>query len=88
MPARSASALRQAREFDWIVGINIRFWRELKEISQAELAEFANISDSQLSRIESGDRSVSFQQMLAISELLGVPLRAFKQQPGGIRTVA
>lgn len=76
MPARDPHDIALAREFDWTVGVNIRYWREKKEFSQVEVAESANISDSQLSRIEAGERSVTLQQATRIAKTLGIRLSA------------
>jgi len=85
MPARDPDDIAAARQFDWVVGVNIRYWREVREMSQAELAECANISDSQLSRIESGERSLTLQQGNAISKALKVPLSALWARIEGMK---
>lgn len=80
MPARSEHAIKTARTFDWKVGVNLRYWREHREISQAELAEVANMSDSQICRVEAGERSLTLQQAIAICRTLDIRLDALSAQ--------
>ena len=60
------------RQFDWHVGINIRYLRILREMEQQELAKLAGMDNSQLSRAESGKRSLKFKEAVDIAKALGV----------------
>lgn len=72
MPALVEDRLSRHRVFDWTVGINIRYLRILKDIEQKRLAELVDMDVSQLSRVESGQRSLKLKEGLAIADVLGV----------------
>jgi transcriptional regulator with XRE-family HTH domain len=59
-------------EFDVIVGDNIRRLRLKRGLSQASLAERANIDVTRLSRVENGQRRLSFREAMAICDTLHV----------------
>jgi transcriptional regulator with XRE-family HTH domain len=58
-----------------IVGSLIRDWRQLRRLSQLDLALEAEISQKHLSFIESGRSQPSRDMVLLLAENLGVPLR-------------
>lgn len=58
-----------------IVGTLIRDWRQLRRLSQLDLALEAEISQKHLSFIESGRSQPSRDMVLLLAENLGVPLR-------------
>ena len=72
MPTLNDNRLSRHRQFDWHVGINIRYLRLIKEVEQRELAKLVDMDVSQLSRVESGTRSLKFKEAIAISKVLGV----------------
>jgi transcriptional regulator with XRE-family HTH domain len=72
MPALDGPRLGRHRTFDWHVGTNIRYLRIIKEIEQQSLAKYADMDVSQLSRVETGQRSLKFKEGLAIAKMLGV----------------
>ena len=72
MPTLDDTRLGRHRQFDWHVGINIRYLRIVKEIEQQELAKLVDMDVSQLSRVESGTRSLKFKEAIAIAKVLGV----------------
>lgn len=72
MPALVEDRLTRHREFDWNVGINIRYLRILNDIEQKRLAELVDMDVSQLSRVESGQRSLKFKEGVAIAKVFGV----------------
>lgn len=43
------------------LGLKIQYYRQMKNISQVELADEAGISRSYLSKIETGKRSAAYQ---------------------------
>lgn len=57
------------------IGHLIRDWRQLRRLSQLDLALEAEISQKHLSFIESGRSSPSRDMVLLLAEHLGVPLR-------------
>ena len=72
MPTLDNPRLVRHREFDWHVGINLRYLRIIKEIEQKELAKLVDMDVSQLSRVETGQRSLKFKEAMAIAKVLGV----------------
>ena len=58
-----------------LVGTLIRDWRQLRRLSQLDLALDAEISQKHLSFIESGRSQPSRDMVLLLAENLGVPLR-------------
>ena len=60
------------------VGAKIAYYRTLREMSQAELARRAHVSQSTLSRIERGDyENISLSLLFDISESLQAEARLF-----------
>jgi transcriptional regulator with XRE-family HTH domain len=57
-------------EFDSVVGNNIRCRRMYLGITQALLAERAGMDVSKLSRIENGQRTLTFREGLAVCKVL------------------
>jgi len=57
------------------VGPQIRAWRQTRGLSQFELASRAGFSVRHISFIETGRAHPSREAMLALSEVLGLPLR-------------
>jgi transcriptional regulator with XRE-family HTH domain len=55
-------------------GVILKAMRIKQGLTQAKLAEKANITHSQISRIESGTIDPGFSQLIAISKALGIPL--------------
>jgi len=74
MPKLVPSRHRRTNLYNANVGVRIKMLREEVEMSQGELAEEADMAQSQLSRIESGERSLTLQQATAIAEALDLPL--------------
>lgn len=58
------------------IGLRIAYFRKLKNITQAELAERLSINKNYLSHIESGsaNKAVSLPLLIRISKALGVDL--------------
>ena len=54
---------------------NVRKLRRLQELSQEALALQAGISRTYISEIEKGERNVSIDNMGALADALGVPLK-------------
>ena len=71
MPVLDEERHGRHREFDWNVGVNIRYMRIVKDIEQRTLAELADMDVSQLSRVENGQRSLKFKEAMAIAKAFG-----------------
>lgn len=56
-------------------GKNLRWARQLLEISQEELALRANLSRTYVSEVERGGRNISIDNMDLLAQALDVPLR-------------
>lgn len=66
----------RATVFNMDVGENVRAWREYRLITQKELADEADMSASQLARVEAGERSLTLRQALKLCELLEINIDA------------
>lgn len=64
-PTKVTHALRD-------VGVNLRDWRRLNRLSQAMVAERANISEQTVRAIESGAGSVSGENLFRVLHVLGL----------------
>jgi transcriptional regulator with XRE-family HTH domain len=72
MPILDDERLARNREFDWIIGTNMRVLRLERGIEQQRLAELADMDPTQLNRVEAGLRSLKFRESLAICTALNV----------------
>lgn len=54
------------------INLKIRYYRELKNISQSELAKSTGLSKSYISELESGKKNCSLKTLFNIGESLGV----------------
>lgn len=52
----------------------VRFLRNKKRLSQMELAELAGLCQSQVSKIEGGNRKVTAEELQKIANALGVTI--------------
>jgi transcriptional regulator with XRE-family HTH domain len=53
------------------IGVNIKFYRELSQMTQQELAEKVNSAQTHIAHIEGGHRSPSFKMLYKIAQVLG-----------------
>lgn len=67
MPPLVQDRAERAWRFDAVTGANIRRMRTDAGMTLEQLAEIADMDITQLSRTENGERSLSFQQGLAIA---------------------
>lgn len=58
----------------YIIADNVRLYRKLKNLTQLELAEKANLSVDSIKRMESGSRTISLEKFMRIAEALEVPI--------------
>jgi len=61
------------------VGENLRDWRRLNRLTQAMVAERANVSEQTVRTIESGKGSVSAENLLRVMHVLGLLDRVINQ---------
>ncbi|EYT81257.1 XRE family transcriptional regulator [Streptomyces sp. Tu 6176] len=73
--------MEQESSLDAVVRMRIRSLRKARGWSLDNLAERAGISPSQLSRIETGHRRLSLDQLTAISRALGKSLDELVESP-------
>ena len=59
------------------IGNKIKDERKKAKLTQAELANKAGISTMSIRRYESGDRSPSYDTLVKLSDVLGVPISTF-----------
>ena len=63
------------------LGLNIAFYRKLKNLSQEKLAEMANISRTHMSRIETAECAVSLDVVFKLADALEVePYKLFQNK--------
>lgn len=63
------------------LGLNIAFYRKMRERSQEELAEQVNISRTHMSRIENASCAVSLDVVFDIAEALNIdPYKLFQDK--------
>lgn len=58
----------------YIIADNVKLYRKRENLTQAELAERAELSLDSIKRIEGGKRTMSLENFLRVSEALRVPL--------------
>lgn len=60
-----------------LLGLTIAYYRKLRGLTQAELAEATNLSRSHISNIEApnGKTSISLNKLFDIAEVLEVPVK-------------
>lgn len=64
-----------------IIGENIRYLRENAGYTQSSLAQFLNVDQSLVSKIEKGERNLSADMLEKIATLFGVTVRQLESQP-------
>lgn len=65
------------KDIRYIIADNVRLYRKKENLTQAELAERADLSLDSVKRIESGKRTMSLENFLRLSDALHVPLSFF-----------
>lgn len=60
-----------------LLGLTIAYYRKLRELTQAELAEATNLSRTHISNIEApnGKTSISLNKLFDIADVLEVPVK-------------
>lgn len=62
------------KDIQYIIADNVRLYRKKENLTQAELAELADLSLDSIRRVESGKRTMSLENFLRIAEALRVPM--------------
>lgn len=62
------------KDIRYIIADNVRLYRKRENLTQADLAERADLSLDSIKRIESGKRTMSLENFLRISDALNVSL--------------
>ena len=67
---------KRIKEFR-LLGLTIAYYRKLRGLTQAELAEATNLSRTHISNIEApnGKTSISLNKLFDIAEVLEVPVK-------------
>ncbi|MCM1233418.1 MAG: helix-turn-helix transcriptional regulator [Ruminococcus flavefaciens] len=65
------------KDIRYIIADNVRLYRKKENLTQAELAERADLSVDSIKRIEAGKRTMSLENFLRLSDTLRVPLSFF-----------
>jgi len=63
------------------IGCNIRKWRELKGIKQAQLAFYLNITKAALSNIENDKTDIGLHRIEDIAQCLGIDVMNLFKNP-------
>lgn len=58
-----------------IIGLNIAYYRKLRELTQLQLAELVNVSRTHISNIEAPNMptSISLEKLFDIADVLNIP---------------
>lgn len=63
-----------------IIGENIKKLREEMELNQANIAQFLNVDQSMISKIEKGERTISVDMLEKLSCLFGVNINDIEKE--------
>lgn len=65
---------QKLKDIRYIIADNMKLYRKKQKLTQMKLAEIADLSVDSIKRIESGQRSMSLENFLRLSDALQVPL--------------
>ena len=65
---------RKMKDNEYVIADNVRFYRKKANLTQAELAERAELSLDSIKRVEAGKRTMALENFLRLSNALGIPL--------------
>ena len=71
------------REYNKGIGLRIKKTRNLKNLSQMQLADQLNVSYQQVQKYEYGSSFVTVSRLKQISDVLSIPITAFIEQEAG-----
>lgn len=62
------------KDINYIIADNMKIYRKNRNLTQAELAEKAELSIDSIKRLEGGKRSMSLENFLRVTDALQIPL--------------
>lgn len=62
------------KDIRYIIADNMKLYRKKQKLTQIKLAELADLSVDSIKRIEAGQRTMSLENFLRLSDALQVPL--------------
>ena len=62
------------KDINYIIADNMKIYRKNRNLTQAELAEKAELSIDSIKRLEGGKRSMSLENFLRVADALQIPL--------------
>ena len=62
------------KDNEYVIADNVRFYRKKANLTQAQLAERAELSLDSIKRVEAGKRTMSLENFLRLSDALRIPL--------------
>ena len=65
------------KDIKYIIADNVKIYRKKQNLTQAELAELADLSLDSIKRIEGGKITISLENFIRIANALEVPLSFF-----------
>ena len=65
---------RKMKDNEYVIADNVRFYRKKANLTQAQLAERAELSLDSIKRVEAGKRTMSLENFLRLSDALGIPI--------------
>ena len=77
MPAKKSA--KTPGPIDVTVGGNVRIWRMVKGLSQAQLAKRLGVTFQQVQKYETGGNRIGTGRLVKIAAILGIPISALFQ---------
>ncbi len=71
---------QKTKELDYVIGVNIRYYRTLSGFKQKNLADCLGITFQQLQKYENGTNRVSAVRLWEIATILNKDIRIFYQK--------
>ncbi len=72
---------RQTRELDYVIGANIRYYRELSGLTQKSLADCLGVTFQQIQKYENGVNRVSAVRLWEVAKILRKDIGVFYRKP-------
>ena len=71
-PSRRKPTPRAVRQAGRHIAEDLKAWRKLRRLTQAQLADRSGVSLATVSRLESGDGNITLESLLRILRALGI----------------